>query len=176
MSNPVPVLVISGSLGSGKTAVLSEASDLLKEAGIAHAAVDLDWLSIMHPTQERYGEQLMIANLAAVWPVYAAAGAERLLVARVVEDRSQLRRYREAVPGAEPIVCRLTTPIETMQERIRTREPGMFLAQAIARSAALDDILDRSRAEDFTVDNGEGRSIGDVAREVLSRAGWLQGT
>ena len=33
----VPLLVISGSMGTGKTTVLSEASDLLSEAGIAHA-------------------------------------------------------------------------------------------------------------------------------------------
>ena len=41
----VPLLVISGSMGTGKTTVLSEASDVLSEAGIAHAAIDLDWLA-----------------------------------------------------------------------------------------------------------------------------------
>ncbi len=169
----VPVLVISGSIGAGKTTVLSEASDLLVEAGIAHAAIDLDWLSIMHPRQGRHGQRLMFANLAAVWPVYAAAGAERLLVARVVEDRSELRRYRQAVPGAKVIVCRLTASIGTMQARLRMREPGMFQAQGIARSAELADILERKRVEDFTVDNDEGRPVTEVAREVLRRAGWI---
>lgn len=175
MSATVPVLIISGSMGSGKTTVLSEVSDLLVEADVAHAAIDLDWLSIMHPPQGQHGERLMFANLAAVWPVYAAAGAERLVVARVVENRSELRQYREAVPGAELIVCRLVASLETMQERLRSREPGMFQAQGVARSAALEDILGRSRADDFTVDNGAGRSISDVAREVLSRAGWCKG-
>ena len=169
----VPMLIISGSLGSGKATVLSEVSDLLVEADVAHAAIDLDWLTIMHPKQEQYGQQLMFANLASVWPVYAAAGAGRLVVARVVEDRSDLQKYREAVPGAEPVVCLLEASIETMQERIRVREPGMFQAKAVARSATLADILRRTRAEDFTVDNGEGRSITDAGREVLSRAGWL---
>ena len=115
----------------------------------------------------------MFANLAAVWPNYAAAGAERLLVARVVENRSEPQRYREAVPGAEPVVCRLTASIETMQKRVGVREPSMIQAQAIARSATLDDILEGARAEDFTVDNDEGRSVTDVAREMLSLAGWL---
>ena len=173
MSVMVPLLVISGSLGSGKTTVLSEVSDLLVEANVAHAAIDLDWLSIMHSSQGQHGERLMFANLAAVWPVYAAAGAERLVVARVVEQRSELQQYRDAVPGAEPVVCRLEASIETMQERLRCREPGMFQAQGVARSAALADILRRTRAEDFTVDNAGERYITDVAREVLSRAGWL---
>ncbi len=173
MDATVPVLIISGSMGSGKTTVLSEVSDLLVEADVAHAAIDLDWLSIMHPPQGQHGKPLMLANLAAVWPVYAAAGAEGLVVARVVEERSDLQQYREAVPGAEPVVCRLEASIDTMQERLRCREPGMFQAQGVARSAALADILRRTRAEDFTVDNGAGCSITDVAREVLSRAGWL---
>ncbi len=160
-------------MGSGKTTVLSEVSDLLVEADVTHAAIDLDWLSFMHPSQGQHGERLMFANLAAVWPVYAAAGAERLVVARVVEDRSELQRYREAVPGAEPLVCRLEAPIETMQERLRGREPGMFQARGVARSAVLADILRCTGAEDFTVDNAAGRPITDVARDVLSRAGWL---
>ena len=173
MSTKVPVLVISGSLGSGKTTVLSEASDLLKEAGIAHAGIDLDYLSIMYPKQGLHGERLMFANLAAVWPIYHAAGAQRLIIACVAEKRSELPQYREAVPGAEIVVCRLTAPIATMQERVRVREPGMFQAEGLLRSAELADILERTKAEDFTVDNSEGRSVTEVAHEMLLRAGWL---
>ncbi len=174
MSMNVPVLIISGSMGSGKTTVLSEASDLLAEASVPHAAIDLDCLSIMYPQQGRYGEQLMFTNLAAVWPVYAAAGAERLLVACVVEDRAELAQYCRAVPGAEIVVCRLTAPVATMQARVRSREPGMLQAQFTARSAELADILERAQVEDFTVDNGDGRLVTAVAREILSHAGWLQ--
>ena len=42
MHATTPLLIISGSRGAGKTTVLSEASDLLSLAGIAHAAIDLD--------------------------------------------------------------------------------------------------------------------------------------
>ena len=169
----MPMLLISGSLGSGKTTVLSEASDLLAKAGVAHAAIDLDWLTIMYPPQGNYGQQLMLKNLAAIWPVYAVTGAERLLVARVVEDRSELQYYREAVPGAEPIVCRLTASAKTMRERLLIREPGLFQAEALARSEELAGILESAGAEDFTVDNDGERPVTEVAREVLSRGGWL---
>ncbi len=170
---PVPLLIISGSLGAGKTTVLNEASDLLAQAGIPHAAIDLDTLAVMHPRHDPHGERLAFANLAAVWPNYAAAGAERLIIARVVEDRAELDRYREAVPGAQPVVCRLTAPVAVMHERLRVREPGMFQEQALVRAAELDGILARSRVEDFSVDNGPGRPVTEVAREGLSRAGWL---
>ena len=175
MTSPpkVPTLIISGCMGAGKTTVLSEVSDLLAEARVPHAAIDLDWICQMYPSQPHYGERLMSANLAAIWPSYVAAGAERLVVARVVETAADLPWYPRAVPGAELTVCRLEASVETMRERIRVREPGMIQAHAVARSAELAEILRRARVEDFTVDNDAGRSVTDVAREVLRRAGWL---
>ena len=79
MPTPVPLLVISGSMGAGKTTVLYEASDLLPEVGIAHAAIDLDCLAVLHPQRNPHGQRLAFANLAVVWPNYAAAGAELTL-------------------------------------------------------------------------------------------------
>ena len=160
-------------MGAGKTTVLSEASDLLSQAGISHAAIDLDWLTVMHPQQDAYGQHLAIANLAAVWPNYVAAGAERLIVARVIEHEHDLDLYRTAIHGAQPIVCRLTAPVGLMHHRLRVREPGMFQKQALVRSTELDGILERAAIEHFTVDNGSGRHVTDVAREMLTRAGWL---
>ena len=173
MRASVPMLVVSGSMGSGKTTVLSELSDLLEEADMAHAAVDLDTFSIMHPRRGEQGERLMYDNLAATWPNYRALGAERLIVACALESRSDLRYYREAVPGAEPIVCLMVAPVETMQERVRGRDIGMLREKLLANSLRLAEILKKAQAEDYRVVNSEGRSITDVAREILSRAGWL---
>jgi len=173
VSDGVPLLIISGSMGAGKTTVLSEVSDLLAEEHIPHGAIDLDWLGVMYPSQGEHGERLSFANLAAIWPCYKNAGARRLVVACVVEDRSELRHYEKAVPGAEVVVCRLTASSETMRDRLRVREPGLFQPKALARSTELDSILKKSRAEDFVVNNDAGRSITEVAREVLTGAGWL---
>jgi adenylylsulfate kinase len=167
MADTVPLLIISGSMGAGKTTVLGEAIDLLTESGIAHAAFDLDWLTFMHPRREPFGQGLMLKNLAAIWPIYAAAGPDRLIVARIVDSREGLKGYREATPGTQITVCRLTASVDTMQRRLGPREPGMF------REEALASILEASNAEDFRVDNDEGRNITKVARKVLSRAGWL---
>jgi len=49
----------------------------------------------------------------------------------------------------------------------------MFREEALARSEALAITLEDAHVEDFRVDNDEGRNITEVAREVLSRAGWL---
>jgi adenylate kinase len=44
MSPSVPVIIITGTMGSGKTTVLGEASDILTARGVNHAGVDLDTL------------------------------------------------------------------------------------------------------------------------------------
>ena len=49
----------------------------------------------------------------------------------------------------------------------------MSQAQALALCTDLSHILEHSGAEDFTVDNSDGRLVTEVAREVLSRANWL---
>ena len=42
------LLIITGTMGAGKTAVLAEASDILALRQIAHAAIDLDALGLAH--------------------------------------------------------------------------------------------------------------------------------
>jgi len=166
------VLVISGSMGSGKTTVLGEISDLLTTAGIAHAAINLDALGIVHAPGVT-SDDLAYRNLAAVWHNYAGAGIEKLVIAEAIDTPEKLERIREAVPGANLVVCRLRAPIATMQQRVRVREPVLRQSELVARVVELDAMLDRAHLEDFAIDNGEDHSITDVAREMLARAGWI---
>ena len=165
------VIVISGSMGSGKTTVLAEASDLLAARDVVHAAIDLDALGIAHvPEGERI--DLMHRNLASIWENYAAAGVTRLLLAEAVESRAELDRIQRAIPDSTVVVCRLKARLETMQQRVSMREPGMLREQFIARVAELEALLDRAQLEDFSLVNDDG-SVTDVARELLVRAGWI---
>ena len=69
-------------------------------------------------------------------------------------------------------MCRLTVSLETMQQRVRLREPGILQQSFVARVAELNDTLDRAHLEDFSIVN-ENRSVTGVARDMLVRAGWL---
>ena len=60
-----------------------------------------------------------------------------------------------------------------MQQRVRSRDIGMLQEQLLANSLRLAETLPKAQAEDFTVENGDGRPITEVAREILSRSGWL---
>jgi hypothetical protein len=120
-----PVLLVTGPVGVGKTAVLLAAGDLLTEAGVPHAAVVLEEIqrSWPAPPDDQWNERLGHRNLASLWSNFAAAGAERLLLERVLEQRSQLRHLREAIPGAEVTVVWLRAPLALIERRVRGREP-----------------------------------------------------
>lgn len=171
MGGDVKVLVISGSMGAGKTTVLGEASDILSAADIPHAAIDLDLLGLGH-LPAGAPDDLTVRNLAVVWNNYAAAGVTRLLVSEALDTAAKRERLEKAIPRAEIVVCRLRATLDTMQQRVRLREPGILQEQFVARVAELEASLDAGRVEDFSVEN-EGRSVTDVAREILVRAAWL---
>lgn len=153
--------------------MLAAASDLLSDAGVPHAAVVLSDIGRLGPVppDDEWNERLAHRNLAAVWENYAAAGAQRLLLERVLEGRGLLARVEAAVPGAEITVVRLRAPLALLRERILARhagDPSWYLGAA----EHLDGMFENAGVEDFAVDNID-RSPADVAAEVLSRAGWL---
>jgi hypothetical protein len=159
-------------MGAGKTAVLGEASDILAERGIVHAAIDMDALGLAYLPFAASSDAVMYDNLRSICRNYAALGVRRFLLARALEDDAQLLLCREIVPASNTVVCRLTASIELMQRRVERREPGISQQEYVARVAKLNAILDGSHLEDFAVAN-EDRSLTEVAREVLTRAGWI---
>jgi len=159
-------------MGSGKTAVLFEASDALASRNIPHAAIDLDALGTAHLPASVQIEGLMYRNLRSVWENYAQVGLKRLLLARAIETHEELECCREAVSAENVVVCRLNASIQTMRERVQSREMGALQTSFVARVAELNSILDRARLEDFALSN-DNRTVTDTALEMLSRSGWL---
>lgn len=167
------LLLVNGSLGVGKTATIETASGLLRSADIPHGMIDFDWLTGYYPrdADDQWGTRVGMQNLAAIWQNYSARGIERLLVARVLEQRSDLGEYRNAIPGCRITVARLRAEPATLQARIRQRG-GTGQEWHLDRTAWLAQHLDDHPVGDFVVET-DGRDLGDVAAEVLHRAGWL---
>jgi DNA polymerase III delta prime subunit len=154
MTASVPVLLITGPVGVGKSTVAAEAARLLREANVPHALVDLAWIEQCWPVpaDDPWNERLTHRNLACMWANFRQAGAGRLLLVRVLEARSLLRQVAEAVPGAEVTVVRLRASLAVLQARIRSREasdPSWFLGAAIHTAK----VLEQAQVEDHLVDN-----------------------
>ena len=147
---------------------------LLDQAGVHHAAVDLDQLNDLRPRppDDFFQFALAIRNLSAVWANYQQAGAERLLVAAVVERRENIAAIGAAVPGSWVTTIRLRASVPALQARALKRDPASSWAQwHVDRAAVLAEQMERDALENHVVEN-EGRSLREVAAEVLQLAGW----
>jgi len=173
MTAAVPVLVITGPVGVGKSTIANEAAWLLRQADVPHALVDLDRIEQCWPVpaDDPWNERVSHRNLACMWANFRQAGADRLILVRVLEARSLLRRVAQAVPGAQITVVRLRASLSVLHERIRSREasdPSWFLGGATLTA----EVFERAQVEDHLVDN-ENRPVTVVAQEVLHRVAWL---
>jgi hypothetical protein len=166
------LLIITGSMGAGKTSVLAEASDILATRHVVHAAIDLDALGLAHLSSADGTDGAMYRNLESVCKNYAALGVTRLLVARALENRAELELCHSIVSAANTVVCRLTAGIGAMEQRVKVRESGILQQQYVDRVAILEAMLDRAQLEDFAVIN-ENRSLSEVAQEMLAKARWI---
>lgn len=166
------LLIITGTMGAGKTTVLGEASDILALRHIAHAAIDLDAIGLAHLPSAAGSDAVLYRNLQCVWKNYASLGVRRLLLARAMENPAELELCRGLFSAKHTVVCRLTASIEAMQHRVKVRESGVSQREYVARVVKLNVTLDRARLENFTVTN-ENRSLTEVALEVLEKAGWI---
>jgi hypothetical protein len=170
------MLVITGSMGTGKTTIMGEASDVLLTHGVVHAAIDGDALGCGHFPPGVSAFDLLCRNLQAVCQNCIEAGITTFVVAQVIESREELNSLQSALPHVAIIVCRLRASITTMQQRLRVREPGMFQQTFLERAVALDAMLDAAAVEHFVVTNDEKTHVTDAATDLLGWAGWIQST
>lgn len=170
----VPVVVITGPIGMGKTTVSQHLGDLLTAREIPHTVIDMDWLrdTWPRPADDRFNTRLGFRNLADVARNSLEAGSERFVIADVVESRHDHERYRQAIPGADVRVVRLTADMDVNRERISRRAGEDEDPWEATRAAELVAIMEANDVADMVIDT-TGRRPGDIAREIASRIGWL---
>lgn len=170
----VPTLIVTGPVGVGKTRIAYEIANLLEEAALPHACIDMDTLRSCYPrpANDRFNIALGLKNLAAVWENCRLAGATHLILADVVESSDERAAYRAAVPDATVTIARLRASLDTLAERVGVRETGSGHEWHLHRAAELAAQMDRDQVEDFVVET-DGRTVTAIAREIVERCGWL---
>jgi predicted kinase len=122
------VLVLHGSPGSGKTTLSMAVSEILRSDGVPHAVIDLDDISIIHPSP---GRSFARDNLRAIWPNYAAVPGIKVIIPSVLADEQERELLLAAVPGARLTVCELTAPEPVLKERVTARERNEYWRETL---------------------------------------------
>jgi adenylylsulfate kinase len=167
----IPVLLITGPVGVGKTTVADEVSLILEARGKAHSNIDMDTLRQVfpRPPDDPYAERVGLAALAAVWQIHQEAGAEVLVIPTVVESNAVVDKYRAAIPGSVVSVIRLTATGECLRARIEHR--GTDVEWSIGRATDLEKGLESADLQAAVLDTSDLRPS-EVAIAVLDAVGW----
>ena len=166
-------LLITGTVGAGKTTTATAIGDRLGALEVPHAVIDLDWLrrSWPAPRDDPFNLGVELRNLQAVTGTFVRAGARRLVLAGVVESAADRERYEQAV-GMPLLICRLEVDLTRVRTRLRQRHrPGRELDWHLARSGELDEIQRAAAPSDHVVPVAE-QTPEQVALDVLSAVGW----
>ncbi|MER5774842.1 AAA family ATPase [Streptomyces sp. NPDC002039] len=174
------VLLIAGRAGVGKTTVGWEVSARLRAAMVAHCVIEGDFMGQAHPAPEGDPRRTKIAerNLTALWSNYAELGYRRLIYTHTVSVLAENEGMFQRALGANAKIIRvvLTASDATALERLTGRERGSELEQELASSARKARILDEQTPPETLRVVTDGRSVLDIAREVVGATGWLPNT
>jgi hypothetical protein len=167
-------LLLTGTVGVGKTTTAAAVGQVLAARGVPHAVIDLDELrrAWPAPTGDPFQQKLELENLRAVAATYRRRGARRLVLAGVLERAADRARYQDAV-GAALTVCRLRVALPTVRARLERRHGDDDEARRwhLHRSGELEAVLAEAGVEDHLVDV-DGMDAPAVARAVLRATGW----
>ncbi|MEA2446839.1 MAG: hypothetical protein QOK47_476 [Actinomycetota bacterium] len=168
-------LVITGTIGAGKTTIIEAISAQLRSAGLLHGVLDLDWLNQLSPAPDPldpYNDGLRVTNLEAVWSTFYARGARHAVISGTIVSREQLEAIRETLPGLAVTVCLLVCPSDLVKERIKQRTRGRLLEDFLSRTEGLAQTIEEANIHDFVGRNGD-RLPEEVAAEIVDQLDWL---
>ena len=176
----VPLLLVTGPVGVGKSTVAEALSEILSEAGVAHWQMDLDRLTDIVPRApgDPFAVGPLRAAVKAVWPVMRSTGARVAVFPRVFESRAEVSDLAKQIPGSEIWMVRLRASLPVLTHRVSQREQGASLRWHTERAQQLAGMMDQVNLGDLVLDTDD-KTAEAVAQEVWHvfrrQHGWLFG-
>lgn len=168
--------MLNGTVGVGKTTSAEVIGDRWRSAGIPGAVIDADRLrwAWPAPADDPHHGELGLENLALVARNFVRHGAERLVLADVIENEADRHRLTEIL-GLPVTVIRLVAEPRLIETRLRERhrhdDDEADMAWHLRRIRELAAILESSATDDGVVDVTR-LTPNEAATAVLAAAGW----
>jgi hypothetical protein len=170
----IDAVLLTGTVGAGKTSTMHALGALLGERGVPHALVDADAVRLLHPApaEDPFQQEVELRNLRDMARNYRDAGAAVVIVATVIERASDLPRYGEALGSHDPLVVRLTADPAALGSRLAVRHADHpdGLDWHLARAPELTGIIDAADLGGIAIDT-TSRTPAGVAAIVADHAG-----
>ncbi|QOV33639.1 hypothetical protein IM697_25945 [Streptomyces ferrugineus] len=170
-------LLIGGRAGVGKTTVGWEVSARLRAARVAHAVIDGDFMGAVHPAPpgDAHRADITARNLAAMWGNYAGLGYRRLVYTNTASVLDTSAPVFRAAMGDDVRLVRvlLTATDATAEQRLAGRELGSELEHEMHSSARKARLLDEHAPADVLRVVTDGRTVIDIAAQVVAATGWV---
>jgi hypothetical protein len=181
----VPLLLLCGAPGAGKSSVGWEVYWLLMREGVPVAHVDLDGIGYGPPGHSGSFD-MKFQNVAAVWRSYADAGASSFVVSGLRALQGDVLDCAAAVPGSRRTPVVLTVTAEEQRERILSRAKTRYALErgggsSVQTPEALERFVAAARQQlEEEVDEipgalvlpTDGVAVVEVARQLLVATGW----
>lgn len=171
-SDPKGILLLTGTVGTGKTTVVAAIGDQLVNAGFPNAVIDLDWFGWSNAGNgfHQY-DRLIVQNLFSTWQNYRAVGVEYLILARGLLQHEPVDMLKDAFPTTPVTIVRLLASRETAQKRLTQRDSGKTLREHLNEMDEMNQIMDELKLEYATVET-DAISVEEIAQRVITITGW----
>lgn len=140
----VPLLLIVGPPGVGKSSAARQLTRLLEDGRIACAYVDRDGFGV-----DGLLDEDPLVDLQPMLRSCVAGGAERLVVAWRIESDTELSRFRASLPWAQITVCRLHAGTDALLDRIADGEQSFQRLHLQSMALEMAPRLERQASEDI---------------------------
>jgi len=171
-NEPKGILLITGTVGTGKTTVAAEIGEPLADMGLLNAVIDLDWLGWVNAGDDFHEyDQLIMQNVISTWLNYRAIGVEYLVLARGLIHREPAEILRNAFPNTPITIVRLIASKETIQKRLSQRDSGETLREHLDEMDKMNQVMDALHLESASIDN-DGLSVEETAQQIIAITHW----